>query len=180
MIWFQGCSRRCPGCFNPGAGDPGRGEPVTPAELFRRVERVKEGIEGITLSGGEPLDQLPGLLRFLRLVRERSSLSVLLFTGYTLEEVESLPGGQEVLALTDVIVAGPYVHDRHLGRGLLGSANQEAELLTARYTRSDLEGVPEAEVLIDRDGAVLVTGIEGGQVSGTLSALLSPEGEGRG
>jgi anaerobic ribonucleoside-triphosphate reductase activating protein len=141
---------------------------VTPAELFRRVEKVKEGIEGITLSGGEPLDQIPGLLCFLRLVRERTSLSVLLFTGYTREEAESLPGGREVLKLVDVVVTGPYIRSLHLGHGLLGSTNQRVEFLSARYAPEDLEAVPEAEVLIDRDGAVVVTGIEGGRVREAL------------
>lgn len=149
---------------------------MTPLELFRRVEEVKGEIEGLTLSGGEPLDQIPGLVSFLRLVREKTSLSVLLFTGYTLEEAECLPGGREVLGLLDVIVAGPYVHSRHLGRALLGSANQKVRFLTPRYTPADLETVPEAEVLVGRDGAAVVTGIEGGRVSRALAMLGGEKG----
>ncbi len=170
MIWFQGCRRRCPGCFNPLAGEGEGGEEISPADLFRRVGRWRDKIEGLTLSGGEPLDQLPGLLPFLRRVRRETSLSVLLFTGYTREEVELLPGGREVLGLVDVMVAGPYVHSRHLGRSLLGSSNQTLEFLTDRYGPGDLEAVPEAEVVIDRSGAVVVTGIEGGRVSEVLGA----------
>src|SRR5262245_10990749 len=80
VIWSQGCTLNCPGCFNPETHSFKGGEEVSVDDLFRRLASIGERIEGITISGGEPLQQLHPLLAFLRRVRGETNLSVLLFT----------------------------------------------------------------------------------------------------
>ena len=65
-----------------------------------------------------------------------------------------------MLANIDVLIAGPYVEARHLGRGLLGSANQRLHLLTSRYKLTDFAALPTREVILHRDGTVTVSGID--------------------
>jgi len=65
-----------------------------------------------------------------------------------------------VLAQLDVLIDGRYVASERLARGLRGSANQRARLLTDRYTQADIDATPTGEVVIARDGSVVLTGVE--------------------
>jgi len=131
---------------------------VDPAALAARIVRDRE-VEGVSVSGGEPLQQAEALLAFLQQIRASSELSVLLFSGYTLEEIGALPLGSEVLARTDVLVAGRYDRRQPLGRGLRGSANQRIHLLTNRYHVEEVEATPPLEVAIGPDGQITLTGV---------------------
>jgi anaerobic ribonucleoside-triphosphate reductase activating protein len=159
VLWTRGCTLGCPGCFNPETHSFDGGEFVDVGELAERVA-VLEGIEGVTVSGGEPLQQRPALLAFLRRLRERTRLSALVFTGFTWDEVRRFPGAAELLGCIDVLLAGRYDAARHRGRGLLGSANKTAHFLSGRYGPADLEAVPPAEVVITADGEVVASGID--------------------
>jgi anaerobic ribonucleoside-triphosphate reductase activating protein len=163
--WFQGCTLACPGCFNPDThpSDPPDGTPtleLSVSDLVARVEAEGDAIEGVTLSGGEPFQQPRALLELVRGLRARTSLSILVFSGYARREIESRPLGPETLGAIDVLVDGRYVEARRLARGLRGSANQSLHLLTDRHTRADLEATPVAEVEVAPDGTVTLTGVD--------------------
>jgi anaerobic ribonucleoside-triphosphate reductase activating protein len=158
VIWVQGCSLGCPGCFNPDTHSFEGGELVSTADLFQRILDLKDTIEGLTVSGGEPFQQRRPLLDLLRRVK-KVSLSILLFTGYTWTELQTMPDAEALLTCTDVLIAGRYDASQRLTRGLRGSANQTMHLLTDRYTVNDLESVPSSEIFITPDGQVVVSGI---------------------
>jgi anaerobic ribonucleoside-triphosphate reductase activating protein len=160
VLWVQGCSLGCPGCYNPRTHSVSGGEAVAVAELLARLVALGDEVEGLTVSGGEPLQQRPALLELLRGVRRETALSVLVFTGFRWEEVQRMPEADELLARIDVLIAGRYEAERHLARGLLGSANKTVHLLTGRYTLADLEAVPPAEVVIAPGGEVVLSGID--------------------
>lgn len=159
VIWVQGCVRGCAGCANPEkqATDEHLLTPVT--ELLTQIQEAAPELEGITLTGGEPLEQAAGVLSLVRAVRQTTSLSVILFSGYRKEEIEAQPLGPDVLAHVDVLVDGPYESSKHLGSGLRGSSNQRLVFLTDRYTKRELESLPDAEILIRSTGEVEVTGL---------------------
>jgi anaerobic ribonucleoside-triphosphate reductase activating protein len=115
-------------------------------------------VEGVSISGGEPLEQPAALRVFLETLRRESSLSVVLFSGFTRAEIEALPEGPGILAMTDILVAGPFDIVQPLGRGLRGSANQTAHFLTGRYTLRDLEDLPDGEIVIAPDGTLTRSG----------------------
>jgi anaerobic ribonucleoside-triphosphate reductase activating protein len=155
VIWLQGCTLGCPGCFNPATHAAGGAE--TPVdELSARIAAA--GVDGVTLSGGEPLEQPEAALALLRAAR-RLGLSTLIFSGFTIEEIRAQPLGPAVLAELDVLIDGRYVARERLGEGLRGSANQRIHLLTARHTLAEVEATPVAEVRIARDGTVVLTGV---------------------
>ena len=156
VVWVQGCALGCPGCFNPLTHPHTDGELVDVAALAERIEALA-GIEGITLSGGEPLQQAPAVLALLRILRPRYSL--VLFTGYTLAEVARKPWADELLALVDVLIAGRYDGRTRIARDLRGSASKTLHFLTPRYTPADFTGLAEAEVFIAPDGTIALTGI---------------------
>lgn len=159
VVWFQGCTLGCPGCFNPTthAGDAGR--EATLDELIAELTRAAPGIEGLSLSGGEPLQQ-PDAARALLDAARGLGLSTLAFSGYTIDEIRALPGGPEVLARLDVLIDGRYVAGDRLASGLRGSANQQIQLLTARYTLAEVETTPVAEIRIGPTGELTLTGVD--------------------
>lgn len=126
-------------------------------------------MEGISISGGEPLEQPYPLLALLRLVKLETNLSVVVFTGFALEEIENSPDMAGILPLVDVLIAGPYQCEARMGAGLLGSANQRIHLLTERYRMSDILSVPEAEVIVMPGGHIYVSGIAGDDIARILA-----------
>jgi anaerobic ribonucleoside-triphosphate reductase activating protein len=96
-------------------------------------------VEGLTLLGGEPLAHAPAALELARAAR-RLGLSVMVFTGYTLEEAWELadPAVARLLAETDILVDGPYRRDQpERQRRWVGSANQRVHFLTPRCDPDD-------------------------------------------
>ena len=155
VVWLQGCTLGCPGCFNPATHAQG-GTARTVDEL---IAQIPDDVEGISLSGGEPLQQAAGAAALLAAAHARG-LSTLVFSGYRLAEIEQLPGGPAVLAATDVLIDDRYVASERLARGLRGSANQRVHLLTRRYTLADVEATPVAEIRIGPTGEVVLTGVD--------------------
>jgi anaerobic ribonucleoside-triphosphate reductase activating protein len=120
-------------------------------------------LEGVTFLGGEPFLQAQGLAVVAEGV-SRAGLSVMTFTGYTMQELHelSLLGTQELLAWIDVLVDGPYDSSSpDCRRNWVGSTNQRFHYLTDRYSAS-IEGsdVPEREVewRVRDDGQLVVNG----------------------
>jgi anaerobic ribonucleoside-triphosphate reductase activating protein len=168
VVWFQGCTLGCPGCFNPTTHDGAGGRLIALDELVAELTRAAgagtEGrtesrIEGLSLSGGEPLQQPEAACALLDAARVLG-LTTLAFSGYTLDEIHALPGGPDVLARLDVLIDGRYVARDRLAIGLRGSANQRIQLLTSRYARADVEATPVAEIRIAPTGDVILTGVD--------------------
>jgi anaerobic ribonucleoside-triphosphate reductase activating protein len=160
VLWLQGCSLGCPGCFNPETHAATGGQQMVVETLLGRILVLKETIEGITISGGEPLQQRLPLLALLERVRQETDLSVLLFTGFTWEEIQRMPDSDALLSCIDVLSAGRYDASQHLARDLRGSANKTLHFLTKRYHMSDLQAIPPAEVIISPEGEIIFSGID--------------------
>lgn len=177
VVWFQGCSLGCPGCFNPKTHDPagatddsGPDDPESPENQVRTVAALVEriaaasarapAIEGVTLSGGEPMEQPDAALALIRAVRQQlGNLSILMFSGHAIDEIRAMALGPAILDGLDVLIDGRYEAPRRVGRGLRGSDNQRVHLLTERYRLEDVEATPEAEIRIDPQGRLTFTGV---------------------
>ena len=157
VVWFQGCTLGCPGCFNP-ATHPSAGGFETDTQALANNIVSAPGIEGVTISGGEPFQQPDALAALVRQLRE-TALSILVFSGYTREKICTMPQGPSILGSIDVLIAGPYLAAKHHGRGLLGSVNQHIHLLTTRYQPGDFTALPNREVILHRDGSITLSGI---------------------
>lgn len=137
-VWFQGCPLRCPGCCNPEFLPFKGGQTRTLGEIAAWVEESwnTNGIEGITLLGGEPFAH-PAAACGLALAAQSVNLSVMVFSGYTIEELQSRPEPEitRLLGLTDILVDGPYERDKpDTQRRWIGSTNQRIHFLTDRYS----------------------------------------------
>jgi anaerobic ribonucleoside-triphosphate reductase activating protein len=136
-LWFQGCPLRCPSCCNPEMLPFEGGTKMSVAGVLAQVDQAQRehGVEGITLMGGEPLAHAAAAAALARGVRQRG-LSVMVFSGFTLEEARAMPDPAvgELIGLTDILVDGPYVRELpDTERRWIGSTNQRIHFLSARY-----------------------------------------------
>jgi anaerobic ribonucleoside-triphosphate reductase activating protein len=166
-LWLRGCSRRCPGCFNPELMEA---EPRTEVSCERLLGEALAArpIDGLTLSGGEPFDQAVGLSRFLDGVRATPGLdrcTVLAFTGYSLEEIRdgASDARRALLRRVDLLVDGPYREERSGPFLLRGSSNQRLIPLTPAGRLLLGQARPcdpgRFEVVVGAGGEVLFTGL---------------------
>ncbi len=124
-VWVRGCKRNCDGCTSPQLQDYSGAEQEV-SEIIRTVPKDFRA-DGMTLSGGEPFDQTDGILELICWFTREISDDVLVYTGYTLEELRARkdPVTDEILRRIAVLIDGPYVAALNDGRGIRGSANQQ-------------------------------------------------------
>ena len=91
--------------------------------------------EGITISGGEPFLQAKALSRLVKGIRERRDYGVIVYSGFTLEELQCKedPDIQEFLDQIDILIDGRYSEQLDDGKPFRGSSNQRILMLTDRY-----------------------------------------------
>jgi anaerobic ribonucleoside-triphosphate reductase activating protein len=141
-VWFQGCPLRCPGCCNPEFLPFRGGTTTTIAELIGRLNdqvRATPTLEGISLLGGEPFAHAAAGAVLAEEAR-RLGLSVMIYSGYTLEDLRAKGDAYaaRLLALTDLLVDGPFVREQpETARRWVGSTNQRLHFLTDRYDAGD-------------------------------------------
>ena len=158
VVWLQGCTFHCPGCFNPLTHDPAGGKTIPIEQLYTELTNVP--CDGITISGGEPFQQPEALLELLKLIRKQSSLPVLLFSGYSYPELSNHPACSACLPLIDALICGPYRQDLPPAyERFCSSANQELILLSDRYRKEDFGNLPLGEYIFDGEGNAVLSGI---------------------
>lgn len=107
VIWMQGCSIRCPGCWNYSMWSFSENTLYDVEDLLKMIYERRESIEGVTLLGGEPLDQFSATLLIVSKIKSMG-LSVMLFTGYTKEEVYT-KRFSSILQYVDILISGRYI-----------------------------------------------------------------------
>ena len=173
VVYFQGCSLQCPGCWNP-SSHKFRGIEVTVPEVAQRFEEARrlEPLEGATFSGGEPMQQAEGLLELMREIRKTAPAASLgMFTGYTESELASGrfvtrlgPDVEQkcelwrtVRELLDFAVMGRYDQTQPSIAPLRTSENQRLVLFSGRYQEGDF-GPQLVEISIEESGKSVLTG----------------------
>ena len=63
-------------------------------------------IEGITISGGEPLDYSIELIGLLKLIKQ--SMTTIIFTGYTIKEITKDTEKLKLIKNVDLVLSGRY------------------------------------------------------------------------
>lgn len=158
VLHTAGCSIGCPGCFNPHthAAEGRLVRSLTHEALVREVLRVSPHL---TVSGGEPTDQLEDLLDFLRLARRSGVESVILYSGRTRSWLQKRPLWCKIEeeGLVDTLIDGPFDLRQPETVRMAGSANQQFHHLTNRFSEFEFadRGV---EIQIAPDGSVTFLG----------------------
>lgn len=137
-LWVAGCNHHCKGCHNPQTWDQNAGQPFTEETKDKIIEMLRpDYIQGLTLSGGDPLypENRPGVLNLLASIREEydGTKDVWLWTGYRWEDILPTIGDeypedelwQVIPYFCDVIVDGEFVEkQKDISLPYCGSRNQ--------------------------------------------------------
>lgn len=173
VIYFQGCSIGCGSCWNPAAHSfTGEERGIAQVTSLVRSALAECELEGVTFSGGEPMQQAAALLALIGSVRDQMpELSFGMYSGYSERELASgrywCRSGltrdakqdlwQQIRRYLDFAVLGRYIARRPGRLPLRTSTNQKLVLFSDRYSEHDFEP-QEVEVHIGAHGLVQVTG----------------------
>ena len=124
-VFVQGCPHHCPGCHNPESHDFAGGK-VADTDTLIRPLKMNPLLDGLTLSGGEPMCQPEGCLQLAQ-AAHAARMNVWCYTGYTWEALhqENDPARMALLQEIDVLVDGTFIlAQRSLELKYCGSRNQ--------------------------------------------------------
>jgi anaerobic ribonucleoside-triphosphate reductase activating protein len=154
VIWTQGCTLACKGCWNKQFWAKS-GTKMKVNSLIAQIAST-EGIEGITLLGGEPLQQAEPVLKIIQAV-QKLGLSVFLYTGYDVEEFDKTM--QACFDNSDIAITGRYIQEkRDTSLRWRGSTNQIVHTQSEFYNNLLFEERNEVEFVISEDGIVSMFG----------------------
>ena len=164
VIWVSGCSRKCPGCASTHLQEPTSGRLIAVERLARRMLAIPCHLDGITLTGGEPVRQTHALIELLMRINEkRPEWNVILFSGLPIEEIMLDEAARHLLSLVDILVDGPYDRNISATHPLAGSGNQRIHYLSERgcQLKSQAEMAPSSpfELGIGRGSSHMLIGI---------------------
>ncbi len=161
VIWVQGCTLHCPGCFNPDTHDITVRQLISVGSLTQKILKIPD-IEGVTISGGEPFLQAAALIELCQCLRE-VNLGIIVFSGFPYQRlIQSHEADwEQFLEVIDLLIAGPFVKAQACDFALKGSHNQTLHYLSDRYRayRPLFEQTSNSvEIHIDEAGQILMTG----------------------
>jgi anaerobic ribonucleoside-triphosphate reductase activating protein len=173
VVFVQGCNLDCPRCWTFRTHAFHGTEFAIAAILAEVVIRRRQySLDGVTFSGGEPMQQADDLAELLEGLRSAlPRLSVGMFTGYSEEELETgryftrhgvdreqrLALWHSIRGQLDFAVMGRYDRLQPSDAPMRTSANQVLKLFSARYTEMDFN-VQTVEITIAADGMTRTTG----------------------
>lgn len=130
VIWTKGCNKNCPGCISPEMAIIGSAKSFDIEQIFQITKNIfdTEGFEGITISGGDPFEQLEELLDLIERLKELVD-DILVYTGFVWEIFkESLSENtlDRIEKKISVLIDGPYIREKNIpDLSLRGSKNQK-------------------------------------------------------
>ena len=174
VVFFQGCTLRCRFCWNPNS-HPFCGIEMTVDAIAQEVLRAhaEHYLEGVTFSGGEPMQQADSLLGLMHSLRRQSpDLSFGMFSGYAEHELDHgkywIWGDdsssqhrkrqwQEIRACLDFAILGRFIQAQPSNMPLGTRRSQVLRLFTDSYTPADFSE-QLTEVSIQEGGRAEITG----------------------
>lgn len=144
VVWVQGCPFSCQGCIAPDWIPFQENKLVDPYRMAQEILKIQH-LDGITISGGEPMMQAEALSTMLAAVFSQTPLTVIVFTGFKYEKLlknPPNPGVKDFLSFVDVLIDGQFVESLNDAKGLRGSSNQRFHFLTAWLKDFNFETLP--------------------------------------
>jgi len=184
LIFLQGCARPCTDrCLNPGFLDPLGGFDASPTQLRLAAGEIAAGaygpVEGVTVLGGEPTDQAEALYPLLAWLRDLG-MSVMLYSGRTLKQLECRPATRALMAHCDLLVDGPFI-PALASQNLVwrGSSNQAIRRLSGRHSRAELDrakGERGLTVHLPTGAPVSISGLQSRRAAAEVERALALAG----
>ena len=114
-LWVSGCTHKCKGCHNSWTWNYNQGKIFAEDsdEILNKLSNwlSRDYVDGLTISGGDPLDQDKNTLFELKQIINWVKMNfptktIWIYTGYTYEELNEYQ--LAVVEGIDVLVDGPY------------------------------------------------------------------------
>jgi anaerobic ribonucleoside-triphosphate reductase activating protein len=161
LVHVQGCNLGCRNCWNPESHDPNNYQlELSAKDLAKWI--IAEAKDGVTFSGGEPMQQSNELVDLIYLVKSRRpDLSIGMYTGYTQKELDEckyfytrtndfgvekmwvLPSNNPwkyIKCHLDFAIMGRFNEQLlDVSTSLRSSTNQKLVLFSDRYKESDFQ-----------------------------------------
>lgn len=136
VVFLSGCHHHCPDCHNLSMQDFNYGDLLSSEEILAKIKKNLPLIDGVTISGGDPIEQSEFLLPLLKEIKSLG-LSIWLYTGYTYERILENPSHKAILPYIDVLVDGPYIPSlKTETKKYVGSSNQRIlQLVEGKITK---------------------------------------------
>lgn len=155
-LWTQGCSKGCVNCFNPETWNNKNNIVLSTSEIFEMIKDFE--LEGVTITGGDPFEQEEELLELLILISSLSlSKGVIVFTGFTYDEIRENKIREKCCDYIDVLIDGRYEDNNRVTNCFKGSSNQNIIYFSSKIKEEELIMDQEVEVSLS-DGIISVTG----------------------
>lgn len=125
-IFTQGCKHNCKGCHNPSTHSFAGGKDYSVSDIYEDI-LTHENIDGVTLSGGDPMYQAESCLVLAKKIKDNTQLDIWCYTGFTFEQLLSSDNEyvHKLLNYVDVLVDGRFdINTRSLELVFKGSENQ--------------------------------------------------------
>lgn len=166
-IWTQGCSIGCAGCISRDTWPTRPDAEVKVEEILCWLMDLPKGVDGVTVSGGEPTDQPDELRKLITALPEIAAMraeqwDLLVYSGKATRVIERrFPW---LIEGVDALVTGPFLLGQPSQDPLRGSANQEiitsSRLGQQRYGTTTAHGLRSFDVTV-ADGTIWMVGIPG-------------------
>ena len=126
VIFLQGCPMRCAYCHNPDTWEIGAGKNMNVDEIVEDVSKYKRYIEGITVSGGEPLLQIDFVIELFEKVKSIGLSTCIDTSGilFNINNVEFKNKVDKLLEFCDLVMLDIKHIDNDSHHKLTGHGNE--------------------------------------------------------
>ena len=133
VLWLEGCSLNCTGCMAASMKIRHQRNQMPVYKIIESFKQPTEGLDGITISGGEPFEQADPLCEMVKLIKSETHLDIMMYSGYTIKELnEYSESARQILSLIDILVDGRFEEGLSNKKMWRGSDNQKLHLLSER------------------------------------------------
>jgi len=127
-LFVSGCTLKCKDCFNEDYNNFSYGKKWTPEVCDKFIEMIKEPqIKGVSLLGGEPMDQIrdDDLLNLVKRIKSETKKNIWIYSGYTYDQILLHEKRKEILSFCDTLVDDLFMKElKDLKLRFKGSSNQ--------------------------------------------------------
>ena len=166
VIWTVGCKKHCKNCANPELWEQDIEKDIKVEHLAEKVNYILKNydVDGITITGGDPVEQSGELIKLLKMIRDNTG-DILVYSGYTNDEIKDVLTNDEYAEFTsyiDVLIDGAYIDELNDGVSpLIGSTNQKIRYFNQYISKKYIEylAVDRKIQNIHTDAGIISVGI---------------------
>ena len=170
VIWTKGCKKHCKNCANPELWNIGNSINISVDEISKIIVNIhrENPIDGITISGGDPLEQVDELIHLLEKLQDITD-DILVYTGFQYSELRRTWDKNIINKLEDnigVLIDGPYIEELNDDSlTLSGSKNQNIIYFNKRLEDSYEEYIKQGRKIqnVYMGNRLISVGMHGGR-----------------